>query len=363
MMQLYQSQKIPIYLLARFTGINIIELIASITNSKKIRLLYASGQEGKIFEAFELINNCKCIVLDFTALFTIHIIPWLKNCINGVAKPIVAITTFELIKHFLENLKEQQLNPNAIGCLFWDGESLVYTKKSNEEIAGKIKFIEQIISFIENQCEVSCCYGILDIPRRERKKIVDLLDKTIVDSICIAKERDGVFYCDDYVSCILSESQFGVKYTWTQPLFLKTLFEDLSKKETYFKTVIELIKLNYHYTTIDHNILLICAEQNNWDTTDEYRKICSILSENTSEIMSSISVACNFIIHIYRREVCREKRDILIQELLKNLFIDRGKNRVIKLMEEFICQYFIFPDMCSEEILSDIGRLSISMDM
>jgi hypothetical protein len=337
--QLYKQQRITMGALAKAIGYNIIEVIGSIINNPEIGIKCCNGDSEERFHAIGLLNSKPRLIIDIISLFIIY---ELFNEINihkvfgrfGIAQSIIDVINES--KGGLEGHKSE-----GFMTIFKRGEQFLRHEISAEDVKKNIEYLNQILSWINDYCEILPVKAALTIKKSRRDYLNKLLGESFVDTILISSEHGNLLYTDDHQLRMVAKNEFHIDGIWTQPLLMHCLEIGILSRDNYNKSIVKLVCSNLRYISVDHFVFIEAAKQSNWLPSHPFDKVIRVLSADTDEV-SALNVTTNLLLELVKQPVLPFNRDMLIIKLLDEITIRRNKLLILRKLKENIKRIFTF---------------------
>ncbi|MEY3501596.1 MAG: hypothetical protein RL308_3269, partial [Bacteroidota bacterium] len=297
-----------------------------------------------------LLASQKEIVLDLVSLLTLKALNKLEILTDVSNRKIVSRSLIETIDEHISELKsispDGHLTIGKVKDQYFRGETSV------EENLNNVVFYEDIIKWINDNCEILPCNYALKINAGDKANYDNQLSKSSIDSILLAKENDSLLLSDEANFRSVALSEFGVKSFSNYNLLHYCWKINLIDKVFFTSVVANLIRLNYKSLPIDSSILLRCTELANYENKFPFDLAIKSFEAKVAEEDSCIRVASDYFYNLYQLDLSSDIRKKLIMPILQVLVNNRNTKLVLqKIVYLFKEKYKLIP-VHSKELVS-----------
>ena len=325
--KLYKNKKINIGAFARLIGRSIYDVWFALTNKKNFVITCCFGTSIEQKNALNILNDNIYLVIDIISLFTITILD-LKEVIVGnyANRLVVSQSTVELIENMIS--EKEDLFPKGYMILSRKNDKYVRYEITKEDIRRQISFLKEILTWISEKFKVMPCTEALEINFNKKRKLDEIIGKSFIDTILIAKKDKYILFSDDIVLRLLAKNDFNVDGVWTQVVLSNLLNLGKIKKETYIDKTISLIEYNYNYITFDAEILAESLKRANFEyDINPYTDVLERL--RTTDENSIINLTINYLEILHTKtNISSVRKNFLIVNYLDKIS-DKGSNKII----------------------------------
>lgn len=179
-----------------------------------------------------------------------------------------------------------------------------------------IEFLEGIMNWIGNNCDIIPCKAALGIKRDRKQELDKLIGRLFVDTVLIASSPGYILFSDDERLRSFAKGEFNVEGVWTQALLIHCVNGKSLEKSEYCRMVMGLVKLHYYYVSIDTDVLVEAARQSNWFPSEEFRLVLNVLGGRFSDENSGLGVGASFLYELWKQPILPQYRDQIVFNLL-----------------------------------------------
>jgi hypothetical protein len=289
----YKNNKLPLYALARLTGKNPAEAFYNIINDLSIEVKCSTGNSHEIEQAISTLSNSKGIVLDFTAIISIHKLGCIEEVQKSLPQFYVTQSTIDVFTNFIA--QQKPLIDKGYGHMGEKDGKPYFVQFTANEVKEFTQYLNKIVDWMRKDCKLIIPEEKLDLDRKVISYLSDVLGCASVDTMIASKSEQFSILTDDLFTRLTAQEEFSIKGAWTQIALIHALNNNFLTKEQYLNSVSQLATWRYNYTTINNHLL--------WFVFDKYRTVSDIrfliplqiLGNTTSDSQPAVNVACNFI--------------------------------------------------------------------
>ena len=358
--ELYKEGKITIGLFAKLINRNVLDVWGNLIRKPDVGIRCSQGNIEERNFAFALLNAKPKLVLDIISLITLHGINAADFIIRAFGKLAIAQSTIDL---FQEIINEKKFSAGGFMTIGKEGDQYVKEKISAEEVKGIIDYLDNIMNWVEINCDVLPYKAALGMKRAQKQQLGETFGRSFIDTILIASSEVGnLLYSDDERLRSLAKGEFNVDGVWAQVILMYCLNNNILEKAKYNELVIKLACSHYYHTSIDSGVLIAAARQSKWAPLQPYTTVLQILSGKTSDELSALIVATEFLFELWKQPILPGQRNYLILSLLDAITTSRIPRKVLDNLISNIKRRFIILPLAETEILSLIeiwGKMHI----
>ncbi|MEN6554196.1 MAG: hypothetical protein ABFC34_15060 [Methanobacterium sp.] len=360
--KIFKEKLIPVGTFAGFIGSNIIDAWNSIVNNPNLDLkCYSKGNN----ENSNVLSTANKLIIDLVSLLTIHETKTKDFVVKTFGKLGIAQSTIDEIIQALNYQKILKERGSAYSEMTPDDEVKLHDIHS-KLIERNINYLEDLLVWIEHNCEVLSCRGALKINRNKRVQFNNLLSKSFMDTILIASDEGNLLYSDDGPLRLIAKEKFDVNGIWTQAVLLECLKRNNLKIDGYNKAIVKLLSFDYNSTYYNAQIIITAAEESEWISSNPYNTVINVITrEHKQPEFPRFFIPLNRSEFDFRIEKDENSRLSLVKVLF--LFISQlSKQSISKEQHELLMNYLISKIISrtdGHQILCDlIFLLSYTMD-
>jgi hypothetical protein len=336
--EMYKEGRFPIGVFAELSGSSIIDAFSYIISKPELGIKCCAGTVEERITALSLIQYKPRLIADIITLIILHSIEAKDAIIREFGKLGISQTTLDIVNDSIRRWNE---NPPAMTLSFDDKDNKVERMVfESEDVERNLQYLKGLKEWIQTNCEVLPCKAALKLSREQKDELNEVIGQPFIDTILIAKESGNLLYSDDAVLRGFALQEFGINGVWTQALLLNLLVAKTLERSTYNKVVIQLVLLNVYYTSIDSYVLLEAARISNWSISEPFLSIIRLLSNEFSDIESSVHVTSEFFKILFDRKIPSTQRDDLIKSCLAAIISNRDRDVLFEKLLAEVSQNF-----------------------
>ncbi len=348
--QFYRKGKLTIGTFANLIGRDILNVWGGMVNKPDIGVRCCLGNTDERNQAISLLNNKPKLIIDIISLMTLCGINTGDIIIKAFGKLGIAQSTIDFIQDTINERKGIQ--SKGFMTIGKEGDEFVRQEISSADILCSIEYLESILDWIKNNCDIIPCNTALNI-RRDRKQYLDkMFGSSFVDTVLIASETGNILYSDDEQLRSFAKTEFNVDGVWTQIVLMYCLNINLLEKAKYTEGIVKLVCSHYYHTSIDADVLIEAARQSKWEPSQPYLTVLQVLNGESSDEVSALIVGTNFLYELWRQPILAHKRDYLILKLLDALTAERNRKVILDKLASNVKKRFTLLPLTEREILS-----------
>jgi tetratricopeptide (TPR) repeat protein len=317
---LYTSGRLPLGTVAKLTHRNIIETWGYLSSgSTPFIHSWSNFEHEKFDDAAISLKKGGLLIIDPLSLFTLHSLEIADDVVSNTGKLGIAQSSINLLQGVIEETKGWEAHGfSTFGAENGRG---IMQEISPEAVDAKRSKLDQILSWVRDNCIILPCNKALDISQDKRTELNQLFSLALVDTMLIASEPGRILYSDDQWLRWYARVEFGVQGVWTQVVLNYCLLEKSVNEKLYRKATLGLAQRGYSYTRIDAKTLLEAVKLSDWQVRPIYTAALTALANPDTQFESAIFVIVDFIYQLYLEVNIKiiDPRDELILELLRIL--------------------------------------------
>jgi tetratricopeptide (TPR) repeat protein len=331
----YRESHLTIGAIAELLGKNVIDIWPMIC---RWGLKCCLGTVAERENALGLLEQSKVIAMDITALLTAAELKLLSIIDRNFEEILVCQSTLDLLQSAIA--ERQGIGAGGYMTMRKEGNKIFREEITAEQINKQIEFLEAVKEWIKRYSNVRPSPVVTKFARR--KEIQDLIGRSFLDTILLAKENSCPLYTDDYGTKSLAENDadFQVSGVWTQAVAMHALREKLITEDEYNNLVVQLVGLNYRHTTISGPTVLEAAKRAEWSSARPYTDVLETFRGSQTEIHSAVAVFSDFLFLLWQQPLLDSKRETLVLCFLDVLTDMRDDMVVLKLVRAAIKRKF-----------------------
>jgi len=351
--QFYKQRKVSIGGFAEVIGSNVLDVWGGLIRKPDLGIRCCLGSPDERKSALESLDNKPKMIIDIISLMTIHELNISDLIIKYFGKLGIAQSTIDLLKGSIS--EKSWIRSRGSLTLVKEGDQIYKDEITPEVIEKNIEFLEDLVEWIGNNCEVIPCNAALNLKITLKDQLDTTFGRSFIDSVLIATEPGMLLFSDDLILRMFAKSEFGVESAWTQAILMHCLDNKLIEKTDYNKIIVRLASFHYYHTSIDADVLIQAAQMSKWSISSPFNVVVKSLSANNSDVNSAINVAAEFFYKLWREPIMPLQRDYIIFGLLDAITVGRNSVSTINSLSNRIHHVFRLLPLAERELLSKIS--------
>lgn len=301
--EFFKNNNVTLAMLSYMLGKNVIDTWGySVTNPEiGIRCAIGSIEERK--SAQVLLNTGFHVgAIDISAILTLHGLGLANIVSENFSKLIIPQSTKDLLLEVISLRKGIESDGfHSIGR----DESGKYVKSevSEELIRKNTKYLESILEWINNKCEVVPCQEALKLSQPNKELYLMNFEPSFIETALLAKQEGVPFFSDDLWLRVIMKNEFNVDGYWSQIFLQRLVFEGKLLKTDYDKALIKLILSRYNFISIDSDVLIESASQAGWHNLTPFIEVSKVMGGGLTDWHTSVKVIEDFSEKLYSRQI------------------------------------------------------------
>jgi tetratricopeptide (TPR) repeat protein len=348
---LYKEGNLTIGGLGMLIGKNIWDVWVGLKSSWGVRCCMGTVEERQA--ALSSLKNPNRLVCDVLAILTLNELKMADIVVKRFGKLAIAQSVVDVLFEILKDFKNF---PREMTISAENGK--LRTQQHDPEIEKKnIKKIEELMEWIKHNCEIISTTAALNENKNRLVDLEEILGKSFLDSIFIAKEINGLLYSEDERLRSLAKNEFGITGVWTQVVLIACAKDNKLSKQEYNAATISLVVSKYFHITIDADVISHAAREVKRFPSVPFNIIVARLGKQYCDESSSLSVGINAMYELYRQPVLPTlHRAQLVLGIINSMVSGRSKSFLDNLKQGISMRFQLLP-LAEYEILSTISAL------
>ncbi len=260
---MYNEKRIPLNTLAAAAGKDLPVVMRAFALDERRSIYCFEGRAEDFDEAKTLLGSAREVVLDLVALSTVSLLNGDFDLSRLPVRCIVSAGTLEVLR---KQGRSDLFDRTHGYILFDEGRDRVVLHELDLE--AERRQADQARKFadkVEATCEIVSGRPLARISPETRKMLLRIFGSETAESIAVAKERNCLFWTDDFVTSVVVEKELSLQRTWTQStcLWLRAV-RILTDRECDVITS-RLCGFGYHFTAISVSTIIVACELCEWD--------------------------------------------------------------------------------------------------
>jgi len=334
--QLYRDKLMSLHILGTRTGASVFEVVQRLAGRDDMILKCCIGAHNEREAAFAAMKTANEIVLDASALGTLHFLTsrgvvdvgeFLKA---GRCKYIVSEHTLLMLRQLRQfgfQTDEDQLLFDVSG-----GQASVHSVPA-EQVKRANEHVKQLIKTIESTTTVAPGTNLVT-KGEEDKKLKEaaewLLGKSGLDSTLLAMTPGRVLWTDDLATAAIVCPGLHVRRTWTQAVVFWLAERGCILREQEQKVTNALLRAGYVFTSLRPDHVMAAGDQAGWNVdSSELVPFISYFGSQFLDPPSRFNLARGVLKNLWQRTDLRFKTEAATFRILAALRTAPAGQRVI----------------------------------
>lgn len=354
--QLYEQNRITVDLFAKLVGKDLIEVIYALQQTPDLGIRMAKGTEDEADQGKRSTLGSSEIVIDITAIITLHDLG-VKPKKIGLKKFIIGQKTRDLLTQNILRQEETRKQPQMTVYKGGDGK-YIREEMTEADHRKKLKALKGLAGWVDSNTIIKPVdqsqVNALKEKAANLRQLEDIVEGSQLDAITLTLGGGRILLCDDAGLRDLAMDSFGVPGTWTQMLLQVQLEQGKLTREEYEDFVIQLANKNYHYVRIDPEILMAAAKRAEWVPRHPFDGVIKMLTRPETTIQSIVIVLANFFFEFYKQPTLIDK-SCLIKYVLDSVVKYHDRNIFLPALKRAIKVRFQLAPSYSADLLNTIS--------
>ena len=352
----------PIGAFTNWTGGNVLNTWSFLRSKPDLGIRCSVGNPEERNQALVLLNDPQPkLVVDIISLMTIYGIGAADTIIKTFGRLRVAQSTIDELQRIINERKGMWSKRGGM-TVGKQGDRYVRDVTTPEEVRQIIEYLEDILKWIRENCEVHPCTASLQMNQLRKQELDNVLQPFFVDTLLIASQPRHLLLSDDeplrsYAKTALNHdagTNFHIDGVWTQVVLEHCVSKNLLDKVEYDKMTIKLVCSHYYHTVFNANLLIEAAKQSDWQPVEPYSSLVQALGNQRTSLLSALNVAVDFLYQLWLEPILPSQREYLALGLLGGLTSGRIPREVLGQLADRVQIYekFILIPFAEQDIIS-----------
>ena len=358
----YKENPLPIGVFNNLTGGNVLDTWSLLMSKPDLGVRCSIGNPEEKTQALALLGDLQPkLVVDLISLITIHRLGASDAIIRAFGELSIAQSTIDELQQIINDKEGMWSKREGMGVGKQE-DQYVKAVINPEEVRQSIKYLEDILKWIRENCEVHPCTAALQMNQLRKQALDDLLQPPFIDTLLIASQPRHLLLSDDerlrsYAKINLNHdagTNFHIDGVWTQVVLEHCVSKNLLDKAEYDKMTIKLVCSHYYHTVFNADLLIEAAKQSDWQLSEPYNSLVQALGGQKANLSSALNVAADFLFKLWTQPILHSRSEYLTQALLDRLTSGRRTQTVLNQLTDRIQGRFTLYLPAEEEILAQI---------
>jgi tetratricopeptide (TPR) repeat protein len=316
--QLYDEKRIPIGMVARLAGSNILDVWRAWTArpNRGVQVCMGSAEEREA-ALRKLAESTSGPVIDPISLVTLHGLGVLSDVQSGLGRCAVAQATLD---EFRSLIRERSLHDRGYLSLGKEGDTFVRVEVTADDVQRSIQQFEEVLAWTQANCEILPSIPARDFQREEEERVAELVGSAHKETLFAASGAGRLILCDDWHLRAVGQELLGVDGVWTQVVLMKLRAEGLLHLQEYSRATRLLIEAGYRFTSIDGEMLYEIVRQEGFQSSLAVSRVFAELNRAFADVVSLTAVVSDFLQGLWlETDVDLKVKRVLTNELLSGV--------------------------------------------
>jgi len=335
----YLQHRLSVRFLSKGAGHNLLETMRYISVKETLKFWAESGDLIRLQEEIESASNCNRLVIGDTALLTLELLELLVPTLDSFEKVFVAQTFVDELNSMIAGM---QLYSNAesftMGLV---GEQIVKQDNNKESTRAEIEYIHKLVKTLTEHPNVELV-GSKPLPITKTEETAQF-DSEFTNEIGFlpfaigkkfgVKVLDLEFQLREFCKISFGIESFGIR------AILETLrTRDVIDYEQLQNKLLRLIRHHYFFVSVNKDTLLQALQNSDYRYEGDAIAVFEFLRDPNFSFEGLISVASEFLIELWNRQLSLETKQKWTDHLLFVVTHQRPKYLIVKQILERIHQ-------------------------
>ena len=202
----YKNKEITIGGIAELIKKPYAEIYNYLSISRENKLIMSSGNLEESNSCFNSIVKAKGIVMELSALITIHRLKIQDKVVQAFDDILITQTTIDEIRRFIDDLFMHQDSGKTVASL--EQEKLQLSIIEKEEVRRNLNFYKEILQWTDNNCKKTPIPTKRIISQEKRVNMHDCFGHSSFDSMITSELPNRVLFSDDYNLRFFAKNDF-----------------------------------------------------------------------------------------------------------------------------------------------------------
>ena len=357
--EIYKKIPIPIGAFAELIGRNVLGTWSFLASKPDLGIRCCTGNLEEKTQAFALLEASQSkLVVDPISLVTLHCLEVADTVVKAFGKLGVAQS---MIDGFQRIIHEKKMDSDRERMIVGkQGDRYVKHIITAEEVRREIEYLEDLIKWIRENCEVLSCTAALQMNLLRKRELDSIFQPCFIDSLLIASQPGSLLLSDDERLRLYAKTSFNsdtgtdfhIDGIWTQVVLEHCVNKDLLDRIEYDKMIIKLVCLNYYHTEFDADVLMEAAKQSDWNPSEPYNSLVQALGGQRVSLSFALNVATDFLFQLWIEPIVHSRSVYLTHALLDGLTFGRRPRSVLMELANRVVRRFDLHPLAEREVLS-----------
>lgn len=358
----YKENPLPIGAFNNLTGGNVLDTWGLLMSKPDLGVRCSMGTPEERSHALALLGDPQPkLVVDIISLITLHRLGASDAVIRAFGKLSVGQSTIDELQQIINDREGMWSEREGMGVGKQE-DQYVKAAINPEEVRQSIEYLEDILKWIKENCEVHPCTAALEINQLRKQELDEMFQPFFIDALLIASQPGYLLLSDDeplrsYAKTHFNRdagTNFHIDGVWTQIVLEHCVNKNFLSKIEYDEMTIKLVCFHYYHTVFNADLLIEVAKQSDWQPAEPYSSLVQALGDQKANLASALNVAADFLFKLWTEPILHGRSEYLTQALLDGLTSARRTQTVLNQLTDRIQGRFTLYLPAEEEILAQI---------
>ena len=348
---IYRSNCLPLGAFARLVGSSLADVWAGLVGRPDGVFLASTGGTDDAKIEVKLVNASRHIVLDFTSLLTLAHIGILDRLPLRFDSLIVSQA---LVDEIDSTIASRSLHPLPSMTIWKEGERYLRREITPADIERSRDFYQRIRTHIKDKCSITPTTIALDLGKTRFEQLEDVLGKSAVAALLIAKERGLPLFSDDLGLRIIAKKDWGVSGFWTQTLLVDFREKGVISNDQYHEAITKLLQSNYRFVSLDADGLIWILRSTGFTTSPAASRAFEALHGPDCTEESAVFVLSDLVKRFWLEPLLYQQKLLLLDLVLNALTTGRDSVRILQRFKIALRERFALVPLALRPIFQSI---------
>jgi hypothetical protein len=236
------------------------------------------------------------------------------------------------------------------------GNELVRHIVTSEDAENAAKYFAKLLAWLREHADIQPVSPQIAETWIARGFQGDIIGRSYLDTLLIAKERGAILLSDDLWLRRLAKNSFDIDGICTERLLHHEHDAGRITLDTYNNAVVTMIASGYRALPVTARILASAAQRNQWQPGEALKRVLNVLSGPSTEAESAMRVAAEFIRDIWLYELTSHQRSALLFSILEAVVAGRDTFLVFSRLRVHLQSLLALLPLAQYEITSVMAR-------
>jgi|GEM_PF-1753643 len=337
--QFYKRGDLTIGAMAKLLNRHPIEIWGGLLADDNLKIRCCIGNNNERMQTLIALARKPKLVVDITSLLTLYQLDAHHKVVEYFGKLNITQSTLDELLGYIEEKKG--VGSRGYLSLSKQGENFYRSEITPEQIANQVLYLEKLVQWIRDNCNVIPCYAALSINRQYRLQLYEVTGQSFIDTALIAQDDEYVLLTDDLYLRQLARNEVKAQGAWTQVVLFYLMEIKHISREEYSEHVMKLLDLNYSYIFINDFTLLKKFKESDWKVSEPVKRLSDIVFGPETELASAIRMLIMFYSSLWTEPISADHKEAVMHYTLTRLL--KGKSKSSEILDDLltaVVQYF-----------------------